>query len=299
MAELTPGQGTLTLFTNNRGGIMDDLIVTRTTEDHLYVVSNAGCREKDLHHLMTGAEKFRAQGNDVHVEQVEDRALIALQGPAMAGVLQSHTSADLSSLHFMTSTLATLCGVPDCRVTRCGYTGEDGVELSVPASKACHIVETLLQHEDVKLAGLGARDSLRLEAGLCLYGHDISEDTTPVEASLAWTIGKRRRTEANFPGADVILAQLKNKPEKRRVGLKSTGAVPREGTQLQTEAGQSLGSVTSGCPSPELKTNIAMAYVPRDMAKVGTGLLYVLRNKTFPAQVAKMPFVPTKYYLKK
>ncbi|KFQ55514.1 hypothetical protein N333_04404, partial [Nestor notabilis] len=182
IAELKPGQGTLTLLTNERGGIVDDLIVTNTLEDHLYVVSNAGCADKDLAIMRGRAAELQATGGDIHLE-VLDNALLALQGPSMAWVLQAGLSDDLAKLSFMNSITTTVFGVPGCRVTRCGYTGEDGVE-----------------------------------AGLCLYGNDIDETTTPAEAGLMWTLGKRRRMAMDFPGAAIIMAQVKEKPKRKRVG---------------------------------------------------------------------------------
>lgn len=190
---LQEGQGTLTLFTNSNGGIIDDLIVTKTLENHLYVVSNAGCRDKDLKNMRFAERKMKARGKDVTLVTKDNSSLIAVQGPAMQRVLQPLVpKVNLRELYFMNSVEATVAGVEGCRITRCGYTGEDGVEISMPSEKAVEITEQLLASEvdQVLLAGLGARDSLRLEAGLCLYGSDMDEDTTPVEAGLAWLLGK-------------------------------------------------------------------------------------------------------------
>ncbi|XP_073915489.1 aminomethyltransferase, mitochondrial isoform X2 [Castor canadensis] len=243
IAELKPNQGTLSLFTNEAGGILDDLIVTSTSEEHLYVVSNAGCWEKDLALMQDKVRELQNRGDDVGLEVV-DNALLALQGPTAAQVLQAGVADDLKKLPFMTSAVMEVFGVSGCRVTRCGYTGEDGVEISVPAAGAVHLATALLENPEVKLAGLAARDSLRLEAGLCLYGNDIDENTTPVEGSLGWT----------------------------------------------------LGAVTSGCPSPSLKKNVAMGYVPPKYSRPGTQLLVEVRRKQQMAVVSKMPFVPTNYY---
>uniref|UniRef100_A0A2R9BRX7 Aminomethyltransferase n=1 Tax=Pan paniscus TaxID=9597 RepID=A0A2R9BRX7_PANPA len=243
IAELRPNQGTLSLFTNEAGGILDDLIVTNTSEGHLYVVSNAGCWEKDLALMQDKVRELQNQGRDVGLE-VLDNALLALQGPTAAQVLQAGVADDLRKLPFMTSAVMEVFGVSGCRVTRCGYTGEDGVEISVPVAGAVHLATALLKNPEVKLAGLAARDSLRLEAGLCLYGNDIDEHTTPVEGSLSWT----------------------------------------------------LGTVTSGCPSPSLKKNVAMGYVPCEYSRPGTMLLVEVRRKQQMAVVSKMPFVPTNYY---
>ncbi|KAI2529613.1 aminomethyltransferase [Homo sapiens] len=243
IAELRPNQGTLSLFTNEAGGILDDLIVTNTSEGHLYVVSNAGCWEKDLALMQDKVRELQNQGRDVGLE-VLDNALLALQGPTAAQVLQAGVADDLRKLPFMTSAVMEVFGVSGCRVTRCGYTGEDGVEISVPVAGAVHLATAILKNPEVKLAGLAARDSLRLEAGLCLYGNDIDEHTTPVEGSLSWT----------------------------------------------------LGTVTSGCPSPSLKKNVAMGYVPCEYSRPGTMLLVEVRRKQQMAVVSKMPFVPTNYY---
>ncbi|NXA56939.1 GCST protein, partial [Nothocercus julius] len=298
IAELKPDQGTLTLLTNEKGGIVDDLIVTNTSEDHLYVVSNAGCADKDLAIMKDRVKELRAAGSDVHLE-VLDNALLALQGPSMARVLQAGLSNDLGQLSFMNSATMTVFGVPGCRVTRCGYTGEDGVEISVPAARAVELAERLLADPEVWLAGLAARDSLRLEAGLCLYGSDIDETTTPVEASLVWTLGRRRRTAMDFPGAAVIMAQIKEKPKRRRVGLTSEGPPVRPHAAILGPEGRPVGTVTSGCPSPSLRKNIAMGYVEAAYSRAGTALAVDVRKQQHPALVTKMPFVPTHYYMAK
>ncbi|XP_033922061.1 aminomethyltransferase, mitochondrial isoform X1 [Melopsittacus undulatus] len=349
IAELKPGQGTLTLLTNERGGIMDDLIVTNTLEDHLYVVSNASCADKDLaimrvhgclnpvgggkhggnesSHLLGisvaactevampthgvgphgssslspwqgRAAELQATGSDIHVE-VLDNALLALQGPSMARVLQTGLSDDLAKLSFMNSITTTVFGVPGCRVTRCGYTGEDGVEISVPAGRAVELAEQLLGVPEVWPAGLAARDSLRLEAGLCLYGNDIDETTTPAEAGLMWTLGKRRRMAMDFPGAAIIMAQVKEKPKRKRVGLTSVGPPIRPHMAILSSEGTPVGTVTSGCPSPSLGKNIAMGYVEAAHSRAGTTLTVEVRKKQHPALVTKMPFVPTQYYMAK
>lgn len=302
IAGLKDNQGTLTLFTNTNGGIIDDLIVNKTDEGYLYVVSNAGCVDKDLPLMMNQAESLRSKGLDVTVEVI-CHGLIALQGPAMVKVLQPGVGFDLSELPFMTTRSTSVYGINECRVTRCGYTGEDGVEISVPAEKATELTDQLLhscKDVDVRLTGLGARDSLRLEAGLCLYGNDIDETTTPIEATLAWTIGKRRKEEGGFPGADIILKQIKDKPKTRRVGFTSTGAPARGGTEIYDDSGEKvIGKVTSGCPSPSLKFNVAMGYVESAFFKPGTKVKFSVRKKMIDATVTKMPFVPTNYYMGK
>ncbi|XP_051509096.1 aminomethyltransferase, mitochondrial [Myxocyprinus asiaticus] len=296
IAELKDNQGTLSLFTNTKGGIMDDLIVTKTNQGYLYVVSNAGCADKDFAHMQDRLQELKSAGHDVDLELMEE-SLIALQGPSMARVLQKGVCDDLSKLTFMTSVLTPVFGIQGCRVTRCGYTGEDGVEISVPSGDVVSLTEKLLADSEVKLSGLGARDSLRLEAGLCLYGNDIDETTTPVEASLVWTIGKRRRQTRDFPGADIIVPQIKAKTQRKRVGLISTGPPVRQHTPILSPEGRVIGEVTSGCPSPCLKQNIAMGYVEAGFSKVGTPIQVEVRKKAVPAVISKMPFVLTKYYM--
>lgn len=295
------GSSSLTVFLTNQGGIIDDLIVTKVNEETLYVVSNAGRLDVDKAHMKETSERFKKKGKDVNISfwDVNDRALIALQGPKAAAALQSLTNIAMEDLTFMTSQLGTVAGVY-CRITRCGYTGEDGVEISVPSDKADHVTEALLQLEDVKLAGLGARDSLRLEAGLCLYGNDIDESITPVEAALTWLIAKRRRGEANFPGADIILRQIKDGVIKRRVGIRMESGPPaRKDVLLKNLNSDVIGKVTSGCPAPSLGGNVAMGYVSESSKKVGTELLVNIRGKDVPCVIAKMPFLPSKYYIKK
>uniref|UniRef100_A0A8C8S086 Aminomethyltransferase n=1 Tax=Pelusios castaneus TaxID=367368 RepID=A0A8C8S086_9SAUR len=288
-------QGTLSLFTNEEGGILDDLIVTSTSEQHLYVVSNAGCRDKDWALMQGRAQELQAAGYDVHLE-VSENALLALQGPLAAQVLQKGVSGDLTKLPFMSSAVMAVFGVPDCRVTRCGYTGEDGVEISVPVGCAVELAELLLRDPQVQLAGLAARDSLRLEAGLCLYGNDIDETTTPVEAALVWTLGKRRRVAMDFPGAAIIVPQIKGKVKRKRVGLTSVGPPIRAHMPILSPEGRPIGEVTSGCPSPCLKKNVAMGYVESEHSRAGTVLAVEVRKKSCPALITKMPFVPTRYY---
>lgn len=294
---LAEDRSMLSLFTDEKGGIMDDLVVTKTCLDHLYVVSNAGCADKDFKHMDDKCREFVGKGNDVMLEKM-DASLVAVQGPATATVLQAHTDLDLSQMPFMSSRLGRLFDVEGIRFTRCGYTGEDGFELCIPNESVVHLTEMLLQadNQTIKLAGLGARDSLRLEAGLCLYGSDIDEGTTPVEATLAWTIGKRRRSLADFPGADIILAQLKNKPLRKRVGLISTGPPARAHAPIWDSSEKNIvGEVTSGCPSPCLHHNVAMAYVKTSVLKEKEFKVEV-RKKKYPCSIAKMPFVPSRYY---
>lgn len=268
---LKDNHGTLSVFVNESGGIIDDFIVSKTSLGYLYVVSNAGCRDKDLALLQSNLAVAKQRGMDVDLEVLDGRGLLAVQGPLMMSVLQPHVDISLDKLIFMTTSSTTVCGVPNCRITRCGYTGEDGVEVSVPPEAAADIVEKLLASSKgaLKLAGLGARDSLRLEAGLCLYGSDMNESINPIEASLAWLVAKRRRTQADFPGAAQILQELAQPSARRRVGFLSKGAPARGHTQIYSKEGQLIGEVTSGCPSPSLPgVNVSMGYVERAFAKV-------------------------------
>lgn len=297
VAGLKTNQGSLSVFTLPNGGIVDDLIVTKA-DNHLYVVSNAGRREQDIPLMRAKEEEMKVEGKDVALELLEDRGLLALQGPTMMQCLQPLTSLPLDNLAFMHSALVEVAGI-QCRVTRCGYTGEDGVELSCPAGQTEALAQAILASDgQPRLAGLGARDSLRLEAGLCLYGNDIDEGTTPIEGGLAWTVAKPRRVKQDFPGAQVILEQLKNGVSRRRVGLLSRGAPARGSTVVVNAQGEKVGVVTSGCPSPSLGKgiNVSMAYVEKSSAKAGTELALQVRGKDIPATVTKMPFVPTNYF---
>jgi aminomethyltransferase len=227
-----------------------------------------------------------------------------LKGPRSAEILEHYvpSSLDLSKFYFMQSRLTNFDNDPSipCRINRSGYTGEDGFEISVSNAHAVRVTTALLSSGIAQMAGLGARDSLRLEAGLCLYGNDIDEQTTPIEADLAWTIGKRRRQLGDFPGAKIILEQLKTGPPRKRVGIKSSGSCPRSGAEIRNGRGEHdriIGKVTSGCPSPSLKLlNIGMAYVETPYAKIGNKVVVNIRNRTIEAEVIKMPFVPANYY---
>ncbi|XP_058797254.1 aminomethyltransferase, mitochondrial [Phymastichus coffea] len=296
----TLGQGcaSLTVFTNQNGGILDDLIITKDRTDKFFVVSNAGRRNEDIKLMLDRQNEMKAQGKEVNIQFLDplEQGLIALQGPSAATALQSLINIDLTKLKFMTS-VETVLDQKLVRISRCGYTGEDGFEISIPGKDAKNIAELILSKPDVKLAGLGARDSLRLEAGLCLYGHDINEETTPVEATLLWLVAKRRRAEANFPGAEVILNQIKNGVKRKRVGLTlGQGPPARENAAILTAEGERVGKVTSGAPSPSLGKPIAMGYVPTELAKTGTNVLVEIRNKTYKAVVTKMPFIKSNYY---
>jgi len=286
---LKPGRMRYTMLLNEAGGILDDLMVTRT-EDGLFVVVNAACKAEDIAHMQA------ALPASVAVEPLEDRALLALQGPAAADALQRLTDAPVDGLRFMASAAMTVAGV-DCFVSRSGYTGEDGFEISVPAANASALAERLLAGDTVRPVGLGARDTLRLEAGLCLYGHDIDTTTTPIEADLAWAIGKRRRAEGGFPGDAVILAQLRDGTTRKRVGFRPDGRAPvREGAELTDNGGSAIGTVTSGGFGPSIGAPIAMGYVAAGHAAAGTELNATVRGKSLPGRVADMPFVEHRYY---
>eukprot|EP01112_Ceratiomyxa_fruticulosa_P021556 TRINITY_DN762_c0_g1_i4.p1 TRINITY_DN762_c0_g1~~TRINITY_DN762_c0_g1_i4.p1 ORF type:complete len:397 (+),score=95.18 TRINITY_DN762_c0_g1_i4:171-1361(+) len=293
-ATLSPLNSKLSVFTNEKGGIIDDTVITNAG-DYLYIVVNAGCADKDIAHLNSALQKFKG---DVKMDLIQDHSLIALQGPSAASILQSLVKEDLSNINFMTSHLMNVNGIP-CRVTRCGYTGEDGFEISVPSDQAVKFAKKLLENSDVRPAGLGARDSLRLEAGLCLYGHDLNDTITPVEASLSWLISKRRREQGGFPGDKIIQDQLKDGVARKRVGLTITGAPAREGAQITNEKGEEIGVVTSGTLSPTSKQAIAMGYVQSEYSKIGTKVNTVVRGKTQPSVIAKMPWVPHNYITKK
>jgi aminomethyltransferase len=277
-----------TLLLNGSGGILDDLMTTRLG-DGLFAVVNAACKEADLAYLR------EYLGGSAMVEPLDDRALLALQGPAAAAVL-SRIATDVAAMPFMTAAELMLDG-RRCLVTRSGYTGEDGFEISLPAADAPGLAERLLAEPEVMPVGLGARDSLRLEAGLCLYGHDIDETTTPIEADLAWTIGKRRREGGGFAGAAIILRQLAEGPARRRVGIRPDGRAPaREATPIVDAAGKQIGQVTSGGFGPSVNGPVAMGYVDAAHAANGAALSLLVRGSPRPARVEPLPFVPHRYH---
>jgi aminomethyltransferase len=285
---LAPGRMRYTLLLNEAGGILDDLMATRV-EDGLILVVNAARKHDDLAHLQ------QALARDVAVVPHFDRALLALQGPRAAAVLARFASA-VERMPFMSAAAISIAGIP-CFATRSGYTGEDGFELAMDGEHAVAVAEALLAEPEVAPIGLGARDTLRLEAGLCLYGHDIDEITTPVEAGLGWAIGKRRRAEGGFPGHVAIMRQLAAGPRRKRVGIRPDGRAPaREGTPITDPAGDPIGEVTSGGFGPSVGAPIAMGYVAAGQAVENTPLALVVRGVPRPARVAAMPFVPTRYY---
>jgi aminomethyltransferase len=289
---LKPGQQRYTQLLNESGGILDDLMVTRpaTAEErgYIYLVVNASTKEADYAHI---AARLPA---GVSLARGDERALLALQGPAAEGVLE-RLGGGTARLKFMTAGWFEVAGLR-CHVSRSGYTGEDGFEISVKAEDAVALWRALLADAEVKPVGLGARDSLRLEAGLCLYGHDIDQNTSPVEAGLAWSIQKRRREEGGFPGDARIRREIADGPSRLRVGLVPDGRAPaREGTPIATADGREVGTVTSGGFGPTVGGPLAMGYVGRDAAVMGTALRLTVRGKPLPAKVAAMPFVPHRY----
>ncbi len=278
-----------TMFTNEAGGVLDDLMVTRLDAQTLALIVNAGGKHEDLNHLIA------QMPTGIHIELQRNQALLALQGPAAAAALAQDLP-EIAALDFMQGGWFTLYGV-GAYITRSGYTGEDGFEISIPAEDAEMVARRLLDHPQVEPIGLGARDSLRLEAGLCLYGHELDPATTPIEAALAWTIGNRRRAEGGFFGNAVILEQLKNRPFRRRVGILPDGRAPaRDGTEIMDRQGNVIGRITSGGFSPSLDRPIAMGTVAIEFAKPETVVTLNVRGKALPAQIVSLPFVPHRYY---
>lgn len=295
MLELKPGKQRYTVLLNAEGGIVDDLMVTRPADEAmdgiLLLVVNASRKHVDYPLLQAGLP------DTVRLEILDDRALIAVQGPKAVEAVAAHAPA-AADLEFMSGDFMEFDGI-GCHISRAGYTGEDGVEMSVPAGAAEAIARALLADDRVKPIGLGARDSLRLEAGLCLYGHDLDETTSPVEGAITFCMQKRRREDGGFPGAERIQAELKDGPGRVRVGLKLEGRAPaREGAEIQTADGTPVGTVTSGGFAPTVGAPIAMGYVAADHGATGTRLNLIVRGKELPAEVVDMPFVPNRYYRK-
>lgn len=300
---LDPMRGTLSVIPTESGGIIDDTMVTKCISkehgEHVYQVVNAGCAPKDIKHFEEQMGKF---SGDVKMEVLwDERGLYALQGPQAVSVMQRLApTVEFPKMSFGESQWMNLLGA-ECLVSRCGYTGEDGFEIFVPGDAAVDLWVELRGQPEVRLAALGARDALRLEAGLCLYGHDIDDTTTPSQAGLSWVVGKARRegARANFVGHEVILPQIaspKTMVKKLRAGLLTTGPPAREGAVIETLEGDAVGIVTSGTMSPCLKKNVSMGYINKPHNKRDTKLQVVVRGKKYPATVTKMPFVPTKYY---
>lgn len=296
---LAPGRQRYAFFTNEAGGLLDDLMIVRPQPadaaagfGDLFIVVNAGCKADDIAHLR------RHIGGRCRVVPMPERALLALQGPKAVNALARLNPA-VAALVFMSGGRFELAGI-GCFVTRSGYTGEDGFEISVPEARAVELARALLAQPEVGPAGLGARDTLRLEAGLCLYGHDIDATTSPIEAGLQWAIQKVRRAggarAGGYPGAAVVDRHLAEGPPRRRVGLLGTERVPvREGTPVFDEAGHPAGTVCSGTLGPSVNRCIAMAYVPAALAAPGTALQAEVRGRRVPMTVAAMPFNPHRY----
>jgi aminomethyltransferase len=293
IAGLAPGKVQLTVLLDANGGIIDDLMIGRPPHDDqqgmLYIVVNAGTKENDL------ALIAEAAGAEAELHRADNRALVAIQGPeaeaVIAGILP-----EAVPLTFMTFREIKHTAFGNVIATRCGYTGEDGFEILVPAEHGETFANRLLEDPRVKSIGLGARDSLRLEGGMCLYGHDIDISKTPVAASLSWMISKARRERGDFPGADRILRELKEGVPSKRVGIRPLGRAPaREGAEIQNTDGETIGVVTSGGFGPTVNGPIAQGYVDTTYTRVGTPLKLIVRGKALEAEVATLPFVPAKY----
>lgn len=290
LSALKPGEQKYTLLLNDEGGIMDDLMVSRPfgADGGIFVVVNAATKGADFAHMRA---RFAGRAT---LTELEDRALLALQGPAAASVFTGLVP-EAAKLVFMQCGVFTLDGV-EIYASRSGYTGEDGFEISIPADKAEHVARLLLSDARVKAIGLGARDSLRLEAGLCLYGHDMDEGRTPVEAALTWAIAKTRRERADFPGAAKILKQIAEGAGIKRVGIRPHDRAPaREGAEIAV-GGEIVGVVTSGGFGPTVGAPVAMGYVRSDLAKPGTALDLMVRGKARPAEITSMPFAPHRFH---
>ncbi|MGY4490480.1 glycine cleavage system aminomethyltransferase GcvT [Pseudomonas sp. TE3610] len=292
--DLPVGMQRYAMFTNEQGGILDDLMVANLGNDTLFLVVNAACKDQDLAHLRAHI------GTRCTIEPLfEERALLALQGPAAVTVL-ARLAPQVAQMTFMQFAPVALLGV-DCYVSRSGYTGEDGFEISVPAAHAEALARRLLAEPEVAAIGLGARDSLRLEAGLCLYGHDMNEQTTPIEASLLWAISKARRADGaragGFPGAEAVFAQQQGGVARKRVGLLPQERTPvREGAEIVDDSGAIIGTVCSGGFGPTLAGPVAMGYVDTAHAALDTPVWAIVRGKKVAMKVSKMPFVAQRYY---
>lgn len=307
---LGKGQATLSLLMNEMGGIKDDCIVTKVAEDHFYVVFNAGCKDKDLAHCRVHTHRRFA---DLRIEYKSEQiqSLIAIQGPRAQQVLQAvaDNNPNLDNLGFMECTQDIQFMHEPITVSRCGYTGEDGFEVSLPNNIVVPFMDAVFAVKDqgeqlARPVGLGARDSLRLEAGLCLYGHELKEDISPVKAMLSWTISKRRKEELGFLGSSMVKQHLTEGVSRKRCGFVGDKVPIREKTELflpnaDGSAGEYVGRVTSGMVTPSLGKAIGMAYVNTPYNKVDTELIAIVRDKPHKVRISKMPFVPSKYYSKK
>ena len=289
-SRIAPGQIKYTQFLNKEGKIIDDLMIHRSFEDNqIWLVVNADCTEKDLDHLYSNLNR------SYKIELIDDRALIAIQGPKSSNILKEFFN-EIDNMPFMTGDWFTYDN-EQFFVSRCGYTGEDGYEVSIKDRYAEEFISKLLQFEDVKLAGLGARNSLRMEAGLCLYGNDISILTSPVEAGLTWSIPKERIENGGFIGHENIKKDLIDGVEKKLVGIKPLGKLPaREGTQILSKNGKIIGEITSGGYSPSLQAPIAMGYINAEILQKNCEILLNVRGNSLPAEIVSLPFVEHKYF---
>lgn len=294
---LEPGQQRYTQLLNEEGGILDDLMVTRLgMPEHchwIYIVVNAGCKDDDYAHIRT----HLSEGITLRISN--QLSLLALQGPSASKIMSGFLP-EAVTMPFMNS-LDTLLKVNGdnllCHISRSGYTGEDGFEISIKHDQVLKLAKALLVHDDVELIGLGARDSLRLEAGLCLYGHDIDTSTSPIEAGLVWSIRKNRRKTGGFLGAGRIQRELVEKPARCRVGIKPLARAPaREGTEVLSQSGDQIGVITSGSFGPSVGSPVAMGYVQQKFSKIGTKIDLRVRGKAMPAKIIKLPFIPNNFY---
>lgn len=292
---LKKGSQKYSYLLNENGGILDDLMITNYGDFYI-IVANASRKENDFVMIAESCDKARKNGADIKVEALSDYALLALQGPKAREVMESFNPA-LKELFFMQATQAKIMDC-DCLVSCSGYTGEDGYEIAIPADKARDFVTALLKNPDVAPIGLGARDTLRLEAGLCLYGNDITESVTPAEAGITFAISKRRREEASFPGAAAVLSGINNGTDIRLAGVKVDSKIPvRHGDEvLATESGEKVGEITSGSFSPTLNYPIALALIDDAFAAKGTKLQVKGRRENIPVTVTPLPFVPHHYH---
>jgi len=292
IAQLGVNQMTYSTLTNAEGGILDDLIITRWDQQTFFIVVNAACKQQDIAH-------FKAQLPDADITVLSNQGLLALQGPQAAAVLEK-LAPESAELTFMQGCSVNINGA-QCYITRSGYTGEDGFEISIKQENCAEVANYLLADNRVRWVGLGARDSLRLEAGLCLYGHDMDQQTSPIEASLSWSISKSRRNDGakqgGFLGANKVLAQTKNGVDRKRVGFIVDGRAPvREGADIVDLSGAVIGAITSGGFSPSLQKPIAMGYIASGFSSVNTQVNAMVRGKLRPMTITKMPFVPQRYY---
>lgn len=292
LSALQAHQMTYSTLTNSQGGIIDDLIITKWDENTFFVVVNAACKQQDIAH-------FKHMLANAQITVLDHQGLLALQGPKAVDVVKD-LAPEAANLHFMNGSSVTINGV-DCYITRSGYTGEDGFEISIDSQSCSAIADALLADQAVRWVGLGARDSLRLEAGLCLYGHDMNTEISPVEASLLWSINKSRRSggikEGGFLGADKILNDIAQGANQKRVGFIVQGRAPvREGAEIVDHQGTQIGTITSGGFSPTLQKPIAMGYVSTNFSSAGTEVNAVVRGKILPITVTSMPLVPQRYF---